>query len=145
MAVNLTKNCTRPLLHPSLSELCCQSSLLVTSCASPAAPTACDLIQCHYCTTHLTEAHIQPPPQASETAWPAGLKIVPLHYSAVAHAALRGFCRVMVLIRSMTACSLRLTFVGIYCTKRHKPTQHFITYLFTFLPLPLERKGLNVL
>lgn len=141
MAVYLTENCTLPPLHPSVSELCCQSSLLVTSRASPAVPRACDLIQCHYCTTHLTEAHIQPPPQASETAWPAGLKIVPLHYSAAAHAALRGFCRVMVLICSMTAYSLRLTqiLVGTYCTQRHKATKHCIIYLF-FPPQPLEKK-----
>lgn len=53
---------------------------------APAVPRACNLIQGRYCTTHLTE----PPRQASETAWPAGLEIAPLRYRTVAHVSLRG-------------------------------------------------------
>lgn len=97
MTVYLTK--THSLLHPFLFV---SQPLLVTSCSSLtglAVPRACDLIQRHYCTTHPTEAHILLPRQASETAWPAGLEITPLSYSMAAHGSLRGFCRVMVLIK----------------------------------------------
>lgn len=80
-----------------------------SSLAGLAVPRARDPIQCHYCTTHPTEAHTQPPPQASETAWPAGLEITPLRYSTVARVSLRRFCGVMVLMRSTTVYSLHLT------------------------------------
>lgn len=36
----------------------------------PAAPSACDLIQNHYCTPHLTEVCTRPPPRAPETPPP---------------------------------------------------------------------------
>lgn len=57
---------------PHLSYAVSQA-LLVTSHPfprGPAAPSACDLIQNHYCTPHLTEVYTQPPPSAPETPPP---------------------------------------------------------------------------
>lgn len=79
--------------------------LLMTSSLSVwdlAVPRASDLIRSHYCTAQLTEAHIQLPRRASETAWPAGLKIASLLYGAVPHVPLRGLCSVTMLICLMT-------------------------------------------
>lgn len=111
--------------------------LLVTSCSSLtglAVPRACDPIQSHYCTTHPTEAHILLPRQASETAWPAGLEIAPLSYSTVAHGSLRGFCRVMVLIKY----AQRLIILCIW----HKSSAAYISSMaFSKIVLHKEKQG----
>lgn len=57
---------------PHLSYAVSQA-LLVTSHPlprGPAALSACDLIQNHYCTPHLTEVYTQSPPRAPETPPP---------------------------------------------------------------------------
>lgn len=64
--------CLRFSTFPHLSYAVSQA-LLVTSHPlprGPAAPSACDLIQNHYCTPHLTEVYTQPPPRAPETPSP---------------------------------------------------------------------------
>lgn len=85
-------------------------ALRVTSHPLPggsAAPTACDLIQNHYCTPHLTEVYTQPPPRAPETR--LGLlasKNLQLHNTDLCFSS---FCRVTVLRCRLEAHSSHMT------------------------------------
>lgn len=69
-----SENCSTHFLFSASSffhlSYAVSQALLATSHPLPggsAAPTACDLIQNHYCTPHLTEVYSQPPPRTAET------------------------------------------------------------------------------
>lgn len=75
-------------------------ALLVTSHPlprGPAAPSACDLIQNHYCTPHLTEVYTQTPPRAPEPPTPPFLRLLALKNLQLHNtdSCFSFFCRVM--------------------------------------------------
>lgn len=101
------KNCTLSLLHPFLSELCCQSTPAPLSQASqfPERVTPSSAITVPLIRLRPTPSRLHRPLR------PPGLLASKSHHghSTVACVSLRRFCGVMVLMRSTTVYSLHLT------------------------------------